>query len=632
MSRSYPVVRSRRPFLALSTLAASVALALMAAPQAHAFEFTSASGEVTGSFDTTLSVGGLWRMQDRDASLIGIANGGTARSVNEDDGNLNYDKGEMVSLAFKATHDLELSYRNFGAFVRASYFYDHAFMNKSGMSDAARSQNGRDFELLDAYVRGRFDVGGRALNVRLGNQVVNWGESTFIQNGINVLNPVNVSRLRMPGSELREGLLPTTMIWASQELTDAISVEAVLPLEWEKTKIDPAGTFFSSNDFLSPGGDTVFVGFGRRKDLSGPATNPVPPNAPIYGLTQLYAGPFDPAAAVWAPRAADREADDNGQYGLALRYFAENLNNTEFGLYHIRYHSKTPFASGVKGTPTSALTGTVVPPGVPGIPAGTPLDGLVGQTGTARYFAEYPEDIKLWGVSLNTPGPWGVALQGEYSYRPNQPLQIAAPELLLAALGQKNQIPGSDLIPLGGEITGYVRAKMHQFQVSGTKAFGPRLGAEQLVAVGEVGYTRLSLPSGVPINAAGVFLPAPGSSTATSFGSEQTSGYATTSSWGYRMLARLDYPNAIGGATVSPRLAFSHDVNGVSPTFNEDAKAVTFGLGLNYRQNWQADIAYTTFFGDRKISGVDSDGKAYSSSTNPLKDRDFLSVSVSYSF
>ncbi|HRP66260.1 MAG TPA: DUF1302 family protein, partial [Thauera sp.] len=235
-------------------LASAVLLAFIAPATVQAFEFSSASGELTGSFDTTLSVGGLWRMQDRESSLISIANGGTSRDPNSDDGNLKYDKGDMVSLAFKATHDLELNYRNYGAFFRASYFYDHAFMNKSGMSNAARSELGRDAEILDAYVRGRFELGGRTLNLRAGRQVVSWGESTFIQNGINILNPVNVSRLRIPGSELREGLTPIGMLWASQELTDNVSAELVWMAEWEKTKIEPAGTFFSTNDFVSAGG------------------------------------------------------------------------------------------------------------------------------------------------------------------------------------------------------------------------------------------------------------------------------------------------------------------------------------------------------------------------------------------
>jgi hypothetical protein len=97
----------------------------------------------------------------------------------------------------------------------------------------------------------------------------------------------------------------------------------------------------------------------------------------------------------------------------------------------------------------------------------------VGSDWAAGYFAEYPEDIRVNGVSFNTPGPWGIALQGEYSYRPNQPVQIAAPELLLAALGQQSQIPDGGMIPLGGEIQGYERVRMQQVQLAATKAFGP---------------------------------------------------------------------------------------------------------------------------------------------------------------
>ena len=89
---------ARRPADA-AVLAAALALAV-AAP-AHAFEFEFAGGEVTGYLDTTLSFGSLWRMQGRNPGLIAIANGGTSRDPNADDGNLNYDKGDLVSLAFK---------------------------------------------------------------------------------------------------------------------------------------------------------------------------------------------------------------------------------------------------------------------------------------------------------------------------------------------------------------------------------------------------------------------------------------------------------------------------------------------------------------------------------------------------
>ena len=627
------------PALGLSVVAAAVAFALAGPKAAYAFEFTSESGEVTGSFDTTLSLGGLWRMQGREKSLISIANGGTSRDPNSDDGNLNYKKGELVSSAFKVTHDLELNYRDYGAFVRASYFYDSAIMGKSGLGSTVRHEVGRDAEILDAFVRGRFDMGGRDLNVRLGRQVVSWGESTFILNGINVLNPVNVSRLRIPGSELREGLLPTGMLWASQQLTDNLTLEAVWMAEWEKTRIDPVGTFFSTNDFVAKGGSIAYTGFGRRDD----------------GNTADGMFGVSPTAQLFAPRSKDRTPGDGGEYGIALRAFLPDLNFTEIGFYHVNYHSRTPYVSGYRGgisAHSTPIPGCTVFDAVVAASAGLPTGCAFAAGRPGTYFVDYPKDIKLFGLSFNTAGPAGIALQGEYSYRRNQPLQLPSAELLLAALGAPNQLTGTGFIEIspgnfvpeafleayGTEIKGYRRVKMHQVQVTATKALPRVLGADQMVMVGEVGYTRLQLPSDLKFAAPGCHLPQLGSSTGTAFGSTDAGCFATKNSWGYRLLARFDYPNAIGAATLSPRIAFSHDVKGRSPTFNEGAKALTLGLGMNYRQNWQADIAYTAFFGGKKIKGTDpapnpaGQPQTYASHTNPLVDRDFLSVSVSYSF
>lgn len=664
-------------------LATAITLALAAgAGSSYAFEFSS--GELTGSFDTTVSLGGLWRMQSPEKSLISIANGGTSRDPNSDDGNLRYKRHDLVSTTLKATHDLELKYRNFGAFVRGTYFYDPTIRSKDSLSREARDILGSDAEILDAYVRGTFRIGERNLNLRLGKQVVSWGESTFIQNGINVLNPVNVSRLRAPGSELREGFIPTMMAYASQELTDNLSVEVALLTEWKKTKIDPATSFFSTNDFVSEGGHIAYTGFGRRNDRNEAA-----------GIFPVNAN-----AALWAPRSKDRDAGNDGQYGLAFRYFVPELNNTEFGFFHAKYHSRTPYVSGYRGGITTAGTisndipalqqGILAAAGVPVVGVGDPactalniptfgglhtaanIGALVGQGLTpaqatalsalnatnaacaaaagraGTYFVEYPEDIKMFGLSFNTSLPNGIALQGEYSYRPNQPMQLPSAELLGAALGIGNQLTSTNplqaaAVPFGTEIKGYRRVKMHQVQMTGTKAFGPTFGAEQLVVVGEIGYTRLDLPSNLKFAAPGCHLPQSGSSASSAFNSTSSGCFATENSWGYRLVGRLDYPNAIGAVTVSPRLAFSHDVDGRSPTFNEGAKALTLGFGFNYRQNWQADIAYTAFFGGKKVSGTDVPNAAsgalpagqpatYASHTNPMVDRDFLSISVSYSF
>ena len=326
----------RAVYLSPGRMALAVWLAVNAAA-AQAFTFESASGEVTGSFDTTVSIGAAWRMEDRDRTLIGITNGGSARDVNSDDGNLNYNKGRVVYSAIKATHDFDLSYRDFGVFLRGTYFFDPVNDTNEFLGPKARDRMVSDADLLDAYVRGTFDVGGRALNLRLGSQVVNWGESTFILNGINVINPVDVTRLRVPGAELREALMPSNMLWAAQQLNQNLTIEGFVLANWDKTRIDPRGSFFSTTDALSDDGDKVFIGSGRRVDQHHPPG--------IFGV--------DADAAVWAPRSADRKPGGSSQFGLAFRVFAPELNNTEFGIYAMRYHSRTPFLSAVRGAATT---------------------------------------------------------------------------------------------------------------------------------------------------------------------------------------------------------------------------------------------------------------------------------------
>jgi hypothetical protein len=265
--------------------------------------------------------------------------------------------------------------------------------------------------------------------------------------------------------------------------------------------------------------------------------------------------------------------------------------------------------------------------------------------------------VKLYGVSFNTAGPAGVALQGEYSYRPNYPLQLASAELILAALGLPNaitgstQIPGAPtgataaaLVPDGTYLQGWRNVKMSQAQVTATKSWPNLAGADQLVAVGEVGMNYFhNLPSDLVFSGPATYLPA------TSYGalisgaySQQMGGFTTNFSWGYRLAARLEYANALLSGNLSPRVAFSHDVRGVGPNFNEGVKSASVGLSWDYQRKWLVDVQYTGYFGGRTFCGTDvpppgssvtpGQPASWCSGANPLKDRDFYSLSVSYSF
>ncbi len=602
--------------------AISLALASAFAAPAHAIEFSH--GDWNGTIDTTLSYGASMRLQQRDQELVGLANinpfvaatpitdqiNAPGRfSVNGDDGNLNYDDGDLFSNAFKITSEFSLNYKeNSGAFARASYFYDWENADRADLTEEAREKVGTRLTLLDAFVFHNMDLGGHETSVRVGRQAVSWGESTFIQNGINVVNPIDVSKLRVAGAELKEAFLPVDMIQASFAVNENLSVEALYLLEFEQTEPDPMGTYFSTNDFATLGADFVMLGFGRANE---------PANFGNCGnVLRFSSDALERASCLQAiPRLPDDYADDNGQYGAALRYFSPTLNDTEFGFFFLNYHSRLPLLSGYAVTSTLPNSG--------------------------RTIVEYPEDIRMYGMSFNTTlGDTGIALQGELSYRDNMPLQFDDVELLFSALSPLNPFipaPGNRFISQLGEygpgdyVRGWERHEVSQLQFTLTKAFGPGnwLGAQQIATVAEFGGTEVwDLPSPD-------LLRYQGDGTDTGCGGDlltggalvnpvsQCDGFPTRFSWGYRLAARADYNNVFGSPfNMSPRLAFNHDVNGITPgpggNFLEGRKSLTVGVEATYLNQWAADLSYTEFRGAGHL--------------NLIHDRDFVSFTVKYSF
>ena len=169
-----------------ATLAGTTAVAalLAFAVPAQAVDFNLGT-DITGSLDSTYSVGGAMRTKGRDPALVGVANGGTAFSINGDNGNLNFSKGDFVSLAARGTNELSIKGGNIQLFTRVNYFYDYInndkTLDRTQLNKAARNLAGLKFDLLDLYVAGNFDVGDSPLSVRVGKQVLSWGESTLLE-------------------------------------------------------------------------------------------------------------------------------------------------------------------------------------------------------------------------------------------------------------------------------------------------------------------------------------------------------------------------------------------------------------------------------------------------------------------
>ena len=609
----------------------SLAAAALFVPALPVQAFTDDIHGVTLQLENKLAVGAAMRVQGRDPGLVGIGQdkGGTAFSTNMDDGNLAFDRGEIVSATAKMTSDLTFTRGNWGAFFRGSYVFNQALRNhdffdatdygndkEAPLSEYqaknARLHNylGNDADMLDAYLFGGFDINNRSLAFKIGRQVINWGESTFVLHGINSALAFDQAQLRVPGFELDEVLVPTENLWVSYNLLENLSMEAFYQLHWRPTQIDPSGSYWGTNDYAGIGGTRANLGLGRVNENSLFNTPCQTPNGPTFCV----------AAGSTVPRGPDGEAKDSGQWGVKLGTLVKWLNDMDLSAYAMNYHSRLPLYSGISRASSTA-------------PAST-----------ASYFVEYPEDIQLYGLSFNTTvGDYSI--QGEYSYKVDQPLQVDDIELLLTGLGAASQINPNAGAALGGQyIRGWRRYDVSQGDLGFTALFPPNrfFGYDQVLVVGEAGMAYVhGMPSAqeLAFEAPGTYTPNPGTAALNGPGTPayaSISGapttpygrYATPFSWGYKLIARFTYNNVFNMFTVEPTLRFDHDVDGTTPTpitnFVEDRKSVHVSLGVTYLQAWQGEIGYTTYFGATSSGGLGG--------RNLLADRDYVEAILKYSF
>jgi hypothetical protein len=557
------------------------------------------------STKTTLSLGSSWSTQGPDKSLMTRANALQAQgvqangtSVSADDNRLNFEKGDPISQVFKGLTDFSLDGQGQGAFVRFKYWYDHAYETRqarfkdfddSGWDDLSKFKG---FEMLDAYVWKDFQVAEHPLSVKVGNQVLSWGESLLIQNGINVINPLDVSAFNRPGVEIKEGQLPVEMVSFSFGLTDTTNLEGFYQYNWRPSVLDGCGTFFASSDAIQKG------------------------CGPLY-LSQVLTDQQMQASGLYAPSRGNESPSDNGQFGFALRQMIPALNDAEAAIYFINYHSRLPyFTLDAKNT---AVRGTF-----PG--------GIQPPT----YAAEFPEDIRLYGISLNGVEPiTGISLAGEVSYRPNMPLAINAPDINVAVItgaagSSWVQLPTGFNINRGDRYDGWERKGVWQATASATQAIDNILGATRLSLFGEAGvvhiddlgderlgrnaaFGRSSTRNGTPCNTVA-------SGVTNQYCTDK--GFATDWSWGYRLRASLEYSDVLPGINLIPALNWRHDVEGYSydpqGPFQEGQQAMGVSLTGIYMNDYSVELAYNAFFGTNDYSTLD--------------DRDFASVSFKADF
>ncbi len=528
---------------------------LTAVKAAHAFD-TELEEDLVLDCSISLRWGGAWRLNDPDDELLA--------DPNTDDGNRNFGKGDMVKNQFSSVIDTDLRYKKMGLFFRPRAYYDFAYEDGNANDSPETNNNGplyggalednNDFpgktkdqhrdkvEVLDAFAYGTFDLGGRDLVLRIGRQVVSWGESLFILNSISsAQSPVDATQLNAPGVELRDIFLPTGQAYAQADLWKGLTLAGFYQWEWGKNRLDEAGSYFSTDDYLFEAGRHYLV--------------------PVA---------LDAGLAATVDHVSDEEARDDGQWGMALRYNAEWLNDTEFGLYYINYHEKMPMLNGSFTGGNMSMDWTALFPGTDG--------ELLNLIDGSSYWLSYAEDVKLLGVSAG--GMIGdTNVSGEVSFRENYPVAV------------------EDLTNIM-EFS-YRDAEVLQAQVSFVHLCSPLFSPfwDNTILMGEIGWNRV-------------------------YGIDDEKLIYDRSAWGGTIEVDLEYYNFLLPAlNLTVPLIYEFYPDGVSSapgTFTEDADK--FGINFNflYLGIYEFGVGYTAFLNDPD--------------ENPLADRDYLSVFFKYTF
>ena len=599
----------------------SIAVLGAATSSAYGYDFTMGDGAVQGSWVTNLTAGAGIRAKSPSCSLTGDPNAygcGAAANTNQwgygDNGNLNYRKGQPFSTYVSATSELLLKMPSEGLkfMVRGTGMYDFLAGNtaRTPLSSTASAQVVYNAQLLDLWTQKDFTVGGRNAHVRLGNQVINWGESMFAQSGINATNSLDTQKLLIPGAQLKQALLPAPMLSVAADLSHGFSTEAYYQFQWNGNRYPPVGSYWSLANVFGRGAEPFTINTNNL-NVAGPSAGT------IAGLTGLdkgnsgvldgiknglvngtYAGP--PLNDIGIPVSTQLPAKYRPQFGVKFNFSPRSFD-ANFAFYYLNYTDKSPVLSTLAN-------------------------------GTAQW--SYLGNRQLFGASANFGiGPWAIGT--ELSYRPRDAVALSS---CFGAGGpldlNTNGVPGTDCQQ-------WVDKKKFQLDVNGLLAltrseypFLKLLGANSANLTWELTWIYYpGLGSSVTRNINGqsvTQVPATGYfpwlNNNSGLGYPITAGQGTSSSVGATIDFNWTYDGTlIHGWQVTPGVTFTTGLYGYTPTltanYMQGMKSVNVYVLFNQNPpKWQAGINFAAFFGGHNTVG------------QPYADRNFVGVFVTRNF
>lgn len=583
------------------TVLVLVVVTALRAGVAQAFPFRL-SDSVDGNLDMQLTVGAGMRLQAQSPELVGnptrVPGADTAVSSNGDNGDLNYNRYDLFTTYAKITAEMLLRFPDGYKFMlRGSALYDFLadHTRLTDLSDGAKDAVVRDMRLLDLWVSKDLSLGSQRARVRLGNQVISWGESIFAIGGINTTNTFDFQKLSIPGTQLKEAILPAPILSVATGLGHGLTVEAYYQFLWYENRLPPVGTYFSVADILG-GGRGMLLGRGgtggqRPLYLDG---NPASPGFVNFGGLDPAADPAQ-ANTIAVDFARERRARTSGQLGAAMHYKPQDLR-LDLGLYFLNYHDKMPVLEAL-------------------------ADG--------RLQWRYLENRQLYGASANFPlGNWAVGM--ELSYRPKEAVSLSS------CYGQGGALDSITNGAVGIDCPMWIDRQKYQAHLTGILLLTPGdhgwfldlLGAQTGAFTGEVVWIYFPGVSPnkrfsrtidnvavdqVPAAGYGFWKGPPMAPVDLGLGAgpvayDSVAGQGTASSYGYTVDFNWTYDNKlIKGWQVTPGATFFQAVGGFTPTLTANyfggAKSLNLYVLLNQNPpaRWQTGLNYTIFFGSNQV-------------------------------
>jgi hypothetical protein len=282
-------------------------------------------GDASVRLDTTVQFTGLRRLSAPQSRLLA--------NPNADDGDRDFSSGN-VSNRTDVFSELDADYGAAGVRLSGAGWYDPVYLSPNAndspatfnpisvphdrFTQAVRSLEGVDAELLDGFVHDTFDIGDTQVGVRLGRYTLIWGESLFFgENGIAAGQaPIDFIKAdTVPETPARELFLPVNQISGSVQLRPGLSVEVYDQLEWRHDRLPGVGSYFSTTDILGAGGERIIAAPGQF----------------------LY-------------RTPDQQPGAWGQFGAALH---ATVGDADLGFYALRYNACSPVVTNAAPPPAT---------------------------------------------------------------------------------------------------------------------------------------------------------------------------------------------------------------------------------------------------------------------------------------